>query len=172
MRCACTSIPHALAVVCVVACYSVLLALWCFGIFGHFFLQFPERYSSCLSSFLAFWHWCVWAFFSEHLFSLGVSQSWWLGSGGSTPSDKGWGSRSSTPRDKGEGGSRKNFFSVWTKNKGDPSPRSATAESVYSTPPPYFHWLAQCGECLLSSLAHGGSWLVYQDLPAMGAVSF
>ena len=36
MRCACTSIPHALAVVCTVACSRVLLAFWCFGIFGHF----------------------------------------------------------------------------------------------------------------------------------------
>ena len=52
MRCACTSIPCALAVVCVVACSSVFLAFWCFGIFGHFIaISMVEHYSSCLYHF-------------------------------------------------------------------------------------------------------------------------
>ena len=103
-------------------------------------LQFPERYSSCLSSFLAFWHWCVWAFFSGHLFSLGVSQLWWLSSGGSTPSDKGGGgeggSWSSRPWDKGEGGSRKNFFLFGLKIRGTPPLDLPLLSQFIAFPPP------------------------------------
>ena len=51
-NCACNTIPHALAVVCIVAC------------------------SNAVFSVLAFWH--VREDFSEHLFSVGISQLWGL----------------------------------------------------------------------------------------------
>ena len=59
----CTSIPHALAAMYVVACSSAFLRFLAFCVFGHFFYHFPEQYSSCLRLFLAFWHFGVfWQF--------------------------------------------------------------------------------------------------------------
>ena len=52
---------------------------------------------------------CVWTVFSEPLFSLGVSQWWWLNNGRST--DKGGGRpRSPRPRDRRGGHSLKKIF--------------------------------------------------------------
>ena len=68
-----------------------------------------------------------------------AAESWKvLFSGGSTPSDKAGGAsdkggRSSRPWDNGEGGKEvsKNFFSVWSKNKGGPGPRAPSPGTAF-----------------------------------------
>ena len=65
----CTSIPHALAAMYVVACSSAFLRFLAFCVFGHFFLSFSRAIFFLLAivfSILAFWR--VLAVFSKHSF--------------------------------------------------------------------------------------------------------